>query len=227
MRFGKVTSRQDTALKVNRMRPLSATAISQNLEPPVDVELAFSEKRAFQIRPHPPNFSRLRKPGGNMLEYATGLLGYEARRRFITLKSAEVICIAHADGKVHGNVNPGVFYISEESVTLIDVGLYGLAQKGLDRIEMTDAHNYKAREELRMDPVVPTVLMDVHSWAKTVISLYTGLPLQLSFGRILPPVQPSEMPDNVWNIVVQCLDEGLNIQVDMNRVVAQLAAIQA
>ncbi|KAF9003282.1 hypothetical protein BDQ17DRAFT_1326126 [Cyathus striatus] len=214
--------RNSTTEVQTQCHPLTRTRNIGN-EAPFDLELSFSGHGLPRKHLRSTDFDRLRRVEGNMLEFSRDS---EARaRRLIVQRSAEVLFIAHSEGRVHGNLGPGAFHLNHRSITLLDIGLYGLAQQYLDQIKMTPAHNYKARRELRMSIVVPTMAMDVHSWGKTIISLYTNSAFRMSLGKIPLPVKPQEMPQEIWDVVFQCLDEELNIHVDMEQIVAQLATI--
>ncbi|KAF9003277.1 hypothetical protein BDQ17DRAFT_493133 [Cyathus striatus] len=191
--------------------------------PVFDIGLAFFGGRPPTIHHHNANFNHLCHPAGNMIQFARGL--DVARLRLITLRSAETLRFAHSIGVVHGNVGPGAFLLHADCITLLDVGLYKLAQKEQNYIPLTPSHNYKARAELMMDPVVPSVAMDVHAWGKTIFSLFTGSALVTSLGTLRPLAKPAQMPHNIWNVVVQCLDENLNIHTNMEQIVGQLAVI--
>ncbi|KAF8993978.1 hypothetical protein BDQ17DRAFT_1367562 [Cyathus striatus] len=206
----------------HNFQEVQPNAITSN-GPVFDLEQALFGGIPPIIHPHMADFKYLRHPAGNMIRFTKGL--DVARLRLITLRSAEALCFAHSIGAVHGNLGPGTFLLRADYITLLDVGLYGLGQKELDYIPLTPSHNYKARAELMMDPIVPSVAMDVHAWGKTIISLFTGSELVTSLGPLRPLIRPAHMPHDVWSIVIQCLDENLNIHTNMEQIVEQLAVI--
>ncbi|KAF9003272.1 hypothetical protein BDQ17DRAFT_1355867 [Cyathus striatus] len=190
-----------------------------------DIKLPFLYHDVHKLCEHPAEFRYLYEPRGNMFVWTAG---FDTRSLdLVALRTAEALCYVHSEGRVHGNLGPGAFNLDKESITLLDVGLYGLAQENLDHIPWSPAHDYKAREELVREVVIPNEVMDLHSWAKTMICLYSRRELKASISTMALPTitKPQEMPEGIWNVVTECLDEDLDIQVNMSWVVGQLAAI--
>ncbi|KAF9003273.1 hypothetical protein BDQ17DRAFT_1355871 [Cyathus striatus] len=189
-----------------------------------DVKIPFVYRGVHKICAYPADFNRIYEPRGNMLEFTAGF--DTSRLNLVDLRTAETVYCAHSEGKFHGNLGPDTFYFDKESITLLGVSLYGLAQETLDRIFWSPAHHYKAWKELVEEKVVPNEVMDLHSWGKVMVTLYSRRGPKASVSRMAPPTirKPQEMPDAIWNVVVQCLDEQLNIQANMGQIVRQLAA---
>ncbi|KAF9004087.1 hypothetical protein BDQ17DRAFT_1355511 [Cyathus striatus] len=192
-----------------------------------DIKLPFHCRGIHNLCERPAEFRYLYEPRGNMLAWT---VGFDTRSlNLVALRTAEALYCIHSDGgstEICGRW-VGVFNLDNESIMLLDIGLYRLAQENLDHIPWSPAHDYKAREELVREVVIPSEVMDLHSWAKSMICVYSRRELKASISTIAPPTikKPQEMPQGVWNVVAQCLDEDLNIQVNMSWVVGQLSAI--
>ncbi|KAF9003284.1 hypothetical protein BDQ17DRAFT_1326127 [Cyathus striatus] len=174
------------------------------------------------------NAGRIYYPEGNLLAFTEMMdvagLKHLASVSLATLKTAQALSIAHASGMVHGNLGPRTIYVDENSVKLQDVGLFLLAHKYLDRIQWSPSHDYKANVELRGDSIGPSQLTDLHSWGKTIVALFTRRPFRAPTSIGVPPTitKPQEVPEDIWKIIVHCLDERLNIHVNMGQIVSQL-----
>ncbi|KAF9003276.1 hypothetical protein BDQ17DRAFT_493306 [Cyathus striatus] len=149
------------------------------------VKIPFVYLGIHKICEYPADFSRIYESRGNMLEFTAGF--DTSRLNLVALRTAETIYCAHSEGKFHGNLGPDAIYLDNEYITLLSVSLYGLAQENLDRILWSPAHHYKAWKELVEETVVPNEVMDLHSWGKMMITLYSRKELKASmpFGMLL------------------------------------------
>ncbi|KAF9003286.1 hypothetical protein BDQ17DRAFT_1326129 [Cyathus striatus] len=176
----------------------------------------------WMMPPRRANAGRIYYPEGNLLVFTERM--DVAGLKHIALKTAQALSIAHEQRMVHGNLSPSTIYVDENSVKLQDVGLFPLAHKYRDRIQQSPSHDYKANVELRDDSIGPSQLTDLHSWAKTIVALFTRRPFRAltSIGVPLTITKPQEVPEDIWKVIVQCLDEQLSIHVNMGQVVSQL-----